>query len=293
MPSKKTGLGRGLSSLIPTKIKEIEEKTIGVPKGKSIENNGGILEVEVDKISANPYQPRQIFDEDQLVDLAESIKEHGVLQPLVVSLTEDGYELLAGERRLQASKKIGLKTVPVVIRSATDQEKLELALVENIQRRNLNPLEEAVAYRKLIEEFNLTQDKVAKRVGKKRTTITNSLRLLTLPEASQEALLSGKITAGHAKALMGLKFGKDQQKMLDKILNFDLSVREVESNVKKLSDKKTKTLVKKSPELVDFEGKLQSKLGTKVNIKQKGKGGEVIIEYYDLTDLSTLLEKIL
>lgn len=293
MPNKKTGLGRGLSSLIPIAVAEIEEKTISTPKRNSTDSNNGVLEIEVEKIKANPHQPRQFFDQEQLDDLAASIKEHGILQPLVVSETEDGYELLAGERRLKASKLIGLKTVPVVVRSVTDQEKLELALIENIQRHNLNPLEEAAAYRKLIEEFNLIQDQVAKRVGKKRATVSNTLRLLTLPEAAQEALLSNRITAGHAKALMGLKSGKEQLRMLDKILNFGLSVRDVESNVKKISNNKPKRIIQKSPELNDYEGKLQSKLGTKVNIRQKGKGGEVVVEFYDSKDLSDLVERIL
>ncbi|MBU1167763.1 ParB/RepB/Spo0J family partition protein [Patescibacteria group bacterium] len=294
----KVGLGRGLSSLIPSELAspskdEVSQKAS--PRQISSLPSGAPKEIDIKKIRVNPYQPRKIFAAGPLEELAASIREHGILQPLIVSeISPEEFELLAGERRLQAAKKAGLLEVPVVIRTVTDQEKLELALIENIQRRDLNPLEEALAYQKLMEEFSLTQEKMAIRVGKKRATISNVMRLLALPQAIQEALLAEKISGGHAKVIAGLKEERDQLKLLEEILNFGLSVRDAERSIKKISSNgPSRPAVFKSPEVVGLEEKLQSGLGTKAMIKPKQKGGEITLEFYSPEDLHELITRIL
>jgi len=229
--SQNMGLGRGLSSLIP---KKVPENAISKENKKllSTEESDRILKIPVDLIEVNPHQPRTEFDHDDLEDLMDSIKKHGIIQPLIVTKKQDGYQLIAGERRLRAAKILGLETVPAIVRQVGEQEKMELALIENIQRKNLNPIEKAIAYRKMIEEFSLSQEKIAERLGVGRSTITNSMRYLELPSRVQESLASGLITEGHAKNIAGLENEKKQLALLDKIVKNNYSVRETEKHVK-------------------------------------------------------------
>ncbi|MFH2105109.1 MAG: ParB/RepB/Spo0J family partition protein [Parcubacteria group bacterium] len=276
------GLGRGLESLIP--------KT---PTTKTSTGQGGVVEVLVSKIKPNPQQPRTVIDKVPLQELAASIREHGIIQPLVVSEAVDGsYELLAGERRLRAAMMIGLRQVPVVVRSASKQQKLEVALVENVQRQNLNSVEEAVAYQRLIDEFNLTQDQVAQKVGKSRSAVTNTLRVLTLPTKIQDALAQGKISFGHAKTLLGVKDTKQQEKLFQDILAGQLSVRDTEESVKKVKVNVLGSGQSKEAEVVQLEEKLRQTLGTKVEIKKHRDKGSIMIGFYSSKELKELVDKI-
>lgn len=280
-------LGRGLESLIP---KVINQRKISVT---SIKEN--IIEVDVDKIAPNPHQPRQMLKDELLQELAESIKEHGILQPLILTKTEEnGYQVLAGERRLKAAKLIGLKKVPAIVRSVSEQQKLELAIVENVQRKNLNPIEEATSFQKLIDEFNLTQENVAKKVSKDRSWISNHLRIFKLPAEIQNALAEEKITMGHAKAILALKEEKLQKELFNKIVNEKYSVRETEGQVKKVRVKSHSRKVKiRNAEVIALEEKLKEALSTKIEIKKKGKGGQIIIDFYSNEELQNLVDKII
>lgn len=279
--AKRTGLGKGLDALIPG--------------GKiSAGGEGGVTQVSIDSIQRNPRQPREKFDTTELENLAASIREHGVIQPLIVSPGRGGsYTLIAGERRLQASRKAGLKTVPVVIRSATDQQLLELALIENVQRADLNPIEEAEAYQNLAKEFRMSHETIASRVGKSRVAVTNTLRLLDASALVKQALVDGRISEGHARAMLSLS-AKAQEHLLKQIINLDLSVRSTEMLARKLSGQRP--VVKKksgrSPNVSDVEKKLQSSLGTKVALKHGKRGGTVTIYYYSDEELDTLLDKL-
>ncbi len=281
--AKHTGLGKGLEALIPT----------GEATSTAV---GGVLQVSVDLILPNPRQPRIHFHDGDLDDLTASVREHGVLQPLVVAPGDGAtYVLIAGERRLQASKKAGLKTVPVIMRHATGQELLELALIENIQREDLNALEEAEAYRQLTEEFGLSHEAVAKRVGKNRVTVTNTLRLLGAATAVKQALIDGKVSEGHARALLALTSAKAQEAALQTILNLELSVRQTEGLVKKLGGAKpsSKKKAAPSPDVNEMERRLRASLGTKVSLRHSKKGGTVTIHYYSDEELDALLGKLL
>jgi ParB family chromosome partitioning protein len=278
----RSGLGKGLDALIPT-----GQKTSGA--------EGGIAQVPIDLIQRNPRQPREKFDLEELENLAASIREHGVIQPLVVSPGKNGiYVLIAGERRLQAARKAGLKTVPVVIRQATDQQLLELALIENIQRADLNAIEEAEAYQHLAKEFKLSHETIAERVGKSRVAVTNTLRLLDASAAVKQALVDGRITEGHARALLALGSAKAQENLLNQVVNLDLSVRQTEALASKLSGKKPsgKRRTGSSADVTDVERRLRSSLGTKVTLKHGKKGGTVTIYYYSNEELDSLLEKL-
>lgn len=279
MPSR-SGLGKGLDALIPG--------------GAQSAASGGVTQVAVDLIQRNPRQPREKFDREELENLAASIREHGVIQPLIVSPGKNGvYVLIAGERRLQASRKAGLKTVPVVIRHATDQQLLELAIIENVQRADLNPLEEAEAYQHMSKEFKMSHETIAQRVGKSRVAITNTLRLLDASAAVKQALVDGKISEGHARAILGLS-AKAQEALLNQIVNLDLSVRSTEVLARKYSGLKP-ILAKKTranADVNDIEKKLRSSLGTKVALKYSKKGGTVTIFYYSDEELDSLLEKL-
>ncbi|MDP2695753.1 MAG: ParB/RepB/Spo0J family partition protein [bacterium] len=282
-----SSLGRGLSSLIPSKIirQDIEEKISG--------HHESILELDTNSIKPNPHQPRQKFDRDMLEDLINSIKEHGIIQPLVVYKEGSDYKLIAGERRHRAAKVLGLEKVPVVIRTATEQEKLELAIVENIQRQNLNPIEKAFGYKKLADDFNLTQDEVAKKVGQSRVAVTNTLRLLSLAPEIQEALKDSKITEGHAKVLLGVSTPEEQIKLFKDIVSNNLSVRKVESKVQKVRVKKhTQTLTSGDPNLITKQDALQEALGTKVEIKENNGQGTITIHYYSKEELREIINKI-
>ncbi len=281
---KRTGLGKGLEALIPTGGKLASSA------------DGGILQAPVDSIQRNPRQPRTQFNEDDLAELAASIREHGVLQPLIVSPGPNGsFTLIAGERRLQAAQKAGLKMVPVISRQASNQELLELALIENIQRADLNPLEEAEAYRQLADEFGLSHDAVARRVGKSRVAVTNTMRLLSASAAVKQALADDRITEGHARALLGLSSAKAQDAALQTVVKLSLSVRQTEGLVKKLGGMKTAAKKKpgRSPDVNDLEKRLRNSLGTKVSLRHGKKGGTVTIHYYSNEELDALLEKLL
>lgn len=290
---KKTSLGMGLSSLIPKKINdsEITKRQFTVSSGVSNRNN--LLEIETNKIYPNPHQPRKYFEENNLRELADSIKEHGIIQPLVVSkIDNDKYELIAGERRLQAAKLVKLKTVPAIIRSVSNQQKLELALVENIQRHNLNPIEEAKAYLKLASEFNLTQQEIAQKSGKSRSAIANILRLLELPVEIQRGLIEEKITAGHARAILALENPEKQRGLYNLILKGNLSVRAAEEKVKSVTIKsyKRKTTKQSDPAIQDLEDRLQEKLKTKVQIKKSGRAGKIVIDFYSNEEFNKIVK---
>lgn len=284
MPPR-SGLGKGLDALIPT-----GQKTSGPSS-----SDGGVAQVPIDLIQRNPRQPREKFDLEELENLAASIQEHGVIQPLVVSPGKGGlYTLIAGERRLQAARKAGLKTVPVVVRHATDQQLLELALIENVQRADLNAIEEAEAYQHLAKEFKLSHETIATRVGKSRVAVTNTLRLLDASAAVKQALVDGRITEGHARALLALNSAKAQEALLSQVVNLDLSVRQTEALARKYAGQKPVAKKKsgQSADVTDVERRLRSSLGTKVALKHGKKGGTVTIYYYSDEDLDTLLEKL-
>ena len=279
--SPRSGLGKGLDALIPT-------------GQKAASGEGGITQIPVDSIQRNPRQPRENFDEGELENLAASIREHGVIQPLIVSPGKNGiYTLIAGERRLQAARKAGLNTVPVVIRHATDQQLLELALIENIQRADLNALEEAEAYQHLVKEFKLSHETIATRVGKSRSAITNTMLLLDSPAAVKQALVDGRITEGHARAMRTLP-AKAQEELLKKIIELDFSVRTTEMLARKYAGQRyaSKKRSALSAEVTDIERRLRSSLGTKVSLKHGKKGGTVTIYYYSDEELDSLLEKL-
>jgi len=283
MAKRTGGLGKGLDALIPA------------GDAKASGSGGGVTQISVDLIQRNPRQPREKFDIEELENLAASIREHGVIQPLIVSPGKNGvYILIAGERRLQASRKAGLKTVPVVIRHATDQQLLELALIENVQRADLNPIEEAEAYQHLAREFKFSHERIAERVGKSRVAVTNTMRLLDACAAVKQALVDGRITEGHARAMLALTSAKAQEALLNQVVNLDLSVRQTEALAGKYSGKKTPSgkRANKSADVSDVERRLRAGLGTKVTLKHGKKGGTVTIYYYSDEELDSLLEKL-
>jgi ParB family chromosome partitioning protein len=250
----------------------------------------------VESIARNPRQPRVQFDAGELEELAASIREHGIIQPLIVSPGRGGnFTLIAGERRLQAAKRAGLKTVPIIVRQASDRQLLELALIENIQRADLGPLEEAEAYQHLVQDFGLSQEQVAERVGKSRVAVTNTLRLLGLSAKVKQALVDKHIAEGHARALLGLTSAKAQEAALQTVLKLGMSVRQTEGLVRRMGGEKPKAKPKPRvpADVLDVERKLRSSLGTKVVLKHGKKGGAVTIYYYSDEELDTLLERLL
>jgi ParB family chromosome partitioning protein len=258
----------------------------------------GVQEVSLASIKPNPFQPRSDFKEQELDELAASIKEHGVLQPLIVTEGEGGrgFVLIAGERRLQAARLAGLDAVPVIVRQVSSQEQLELALIENLQREDLNPLEAAEGYRQLAEDFNLSHNEIAAKVGKSRTAVSNTLRLLNLSKAVQKALASGEISEGHARALLGLDSAQAQSAAMKTIVQSGLNVRQAEELVRRLSGKRTakgRTARTLSPEEKDLENRLRQALGTKVNLKRGKKGGSLVLHFYSDEELNTLLDLLL
>ncbi len=284
-------LGKGLSSLIPqqTKVRHIIRKETGlVPQAKD-----AILHIPLSDIVPNSEQPRKEFKHQDLEDLVASIKKHGILQPLVVTEKSDGgYELIAGERRLRASHIAGLSTVPVIVRTATQQEKLELALIENIQRQALNAIEEAYAYSRLMEEFNLTQAEVADQVGKSRPAVANTIRLLDLPELIQKALINGELSAGKARALLSLKDEKEQLEMFNNMAGKQISVRALEAEVSNKGAASRKGSVRRDPNLSAQERMLEDRLHTRVHITRKGDQGTIVIEYHTREELKRIIEEI-
>ena len=280
--TRKSGLGRGLDALI-----------LGDEHKKS---PSGVLQVHVDRISPNPRQPRSIQDPQALKELSESIKEHGILQPLIVTLAEepDQYVLVAGERRWLAARQAGEKEVPVIVREATDSQRLELALIENLQRTDLNPLEAAEAYNQLSEDFDLSHQEIAQRVGKSRTAVTNTLRLLNLSAEVRRALVEDRISEGHARALLSLSSKGAQSAVLATVISQELNVRQTEALVRKWGgDKPVKSpKTPPSPEIQALEDQLRSSLGTKVRINRSSKGGTLVIYYYSNEELDAIIDRI-
>jgi ParB family chromosome partitioning protein len=284
--TKHSGLGRGLDALIPT------EDDFSSPTAPA----SGVTQLAVSAITPNPRQPRVRFDPAELAELAASIREHGILQPLIVTQGQQPgqFTLIAGERRLLAARQAALETVPVIVREATQQELVELALIENVQRADLGPLEAAEAYRQLVEDFGLSHEAVAGRVGKSRVSVTNTLRLLKLPASVQEAIADERITEGHARALLALTTPQAQAAAVQSILRHDLNVRQTEELVRRLLGERPPRAPKIGlpPELAAIEDRLRHRLGTKVSVNPTRKGGTLVIHYYSDEDLDALVERI-
>ena len=277
--TKRKALGKGLSALIP-EIRHYDTK------------EDGFFQCPIELIEPNPYQPRSDFASSDLEELVQSIKEKGIITPVLVSKIENGYRLIAGERRWRAAQKAGLKRIPVVIRETTPIESLELAIIENIHRKDLNPIEEALAYKRWLEDTQTTQDTLAKKVGKERSTITNLLRLLNLPESIQKNLIEGRLSMGHARVLAGLKSMEEQKMFQDLIIKKDLSVRQAEALIQN-KDKKPKTnTIKPDDYLKSLSNDLKKVLGTKVEIKKRGKTGSINIYFYSDEELDRLLDRL-
>jgi len=272
------GLGRGLDALIPT-----EEGALS-----------GLLEAAVDEIIPNPRQPRSAVRDQDVAELAASIGEHGIIQPLIVARrAEGGYQLIAGERRWRAAKLAGLKHVPVIVKDAAPQQMLELALVENVQRADLNPLEEALAYEHLAQDFGLSQADIARRVGKSRVAVTNVMRLLQATDALKQALLDGRISEGHGRALLGLTDAVEQEQVLDIVIRRELSVRQTEALVQKIRDHKAAPQAKAAtPEVRALEERFQASLGTRVQLRAGHSGGRVVIYYYSDEEFQALYQRL-
>ncbi len=279
----RTGLGKGLSALIP-----METELIG--------REDKVAEIAINSIRPNPFQPRRDFDEEKLAELAESIKEHGVLQPVIVRVVRPGaYELIVGERRLRASQLLKLEKIPAVIKELTNQQMMEIALIENIQRQDLNPIEEAAAYKRLMEEFGLTQEQLAQRLSKSRSLIANMVRLLNLPAAVLETVANGQLTVGHVRPLLTIENEEDQLKLVREMIEKMLTVRDAEllardvENRKQIQKKKEKPREERlSPVMQDIESRLRSICGTKVKIKSAGERGKIEIDYYSNDDLERI-----
>ena len=298
MSIKKKGLGKGLDSLIPDNksIKSVTPDKSAEAK-KEAEEKAGVQTMKINEVEPNRDQPRKNFDEDALLELSDSIKQFGVLQPLLVRKRKDYYEIIAGERRWRAAKLAGVKEVPVIVKEYTDQEILEIGLIENIQRENLNPIEEAIAFKRLLEEFNLKQDEVAERVSKSRTAVTNSMRLLKLSDKVQQMIIDDMISTGHARALLAIDDPELQYTLANKIFDEKLSVRETEKLVKEIKNPKKpkeKNVMENAFIYQDLEEKMKGVFGTKVSIASKGKGkGKIEIEYYSDDELEHLFDMMM
>lgn len=299
MAGKRNGLGKGLDSLIPNKtVKEESASQQKVSKEKQEKNVGsGEILVKINEVEPNREQPRKEFDEDSLMELADSIRQFGILQPLLVQKKQDYYEIIAGERRWRAAKLAGIKDVPIIVKNYTDQEIVEISLIENIQRENLNPIEEAMAYKRLLEEFDLKQDEVAERVSKSRTAVTNSMRLLKLSERVQQMIVDDMISTGHARALLALDDEEQQYILANKIFDEKLSVRETEKLVKALKNPKKEVKVQKQEHMFvydNLEEHLKNIIGTKVSVNPKANGkGKIEIEYYSEEELERIYDLIM
>lgn len=296
--SKRNALGRGLNALLSDSKSTPEDKLdvdINSPKKETAEPAKGIAEIAITEIEVNPYQPRTHFDQEALQELAESIKVHGIIQPITVrKLTNKQYQLISGERRFQASKLAGLEKLPAYIREADDQQMLEMALIENIQRENLNAIEVALSYQRLLTECNLKQEELGTRVGKNRATITNYLRLLKLPPDIQIAVRDNKISMGHARALINVESADRQLFLFSKIIRQDLSVRDVEKLVRELANKSNSsdadTVAAPPREITQLQSKLSSHFGTRIVVKSDGKKGEIKIPFLSVEDLNRILD---
>ena len=291
----KKGLGKGLDSLITDKVNTKPAASKNNPTPKS-EHAADAIMMNITKVEPNREQPRKKFDEDALLELAESIKQYGVLQPLLVQEREDYYEIVAGERRWRAAKIAGIKEIPVIIKKLTRQEIMEISLIENIQREDLNSIEEAIAYKKLITDFDLTQEQLSKRIGKSRVAITNTMRLLNLSEDVQQYIIEGVISEGHVRALLAITDSKLQCELAQNVIDDKLSVRELEFLIRKLKTKsepsKSKAKKETNPYYKEVIEKLENYFGTKVNVTNKNNKGKIEIEYYSEEDLQRILEII-
>ena len=319
MAGRKNGLGRGLDAFFPDRTSAVKESTrktttktvkaekktgetekeagnTVAAKRKTAGSKSGAMFVKISSVEPNINQPRKQFDEDALLELSESIKQYGILQPLLVSDKKDYYEIIAGERRWRAAKLAGLKEVPVIVKEFTDQELVEISLIENIQREDLNPVEEAMAYKRLIDEFHLKQDEVAERVGKSRTAVTNSMRLLKLSEKVQQMLIDEMITAGHARAILAISDKEKQETVAMKVFDEKLSVRETEALVKRMleppkTEKKSKFTTAEDAIYESLEEKMKSIMGTRVQIhRKKNDKGKIEIEYYSKDELERIID---
>ena len=301
MTVKRGGLGKGLDSLIPDKK---FDKSGSIPHNKenkqvesATKEKDGQVMMKINDVEPNREQPRKHFEEDALLELADSIKQFGVLQPLIVQKRKDYYEIIAGERRWRAAKLAGIKEVPVIVKNYTDQEILEISLIENIQRENLNPIEEAMAYKKLLNEFNLKQDEVAERVSKSRTAVTNSMRLLKLSEKVQQMIIDDMISTGHARALLAIDDEEQQYLLATKIFDEKLSVRETEKLVKDVKNPKKeipKKVIQNAFVYEDIEERMKNIMGTKVHVNHKPNGkGKIEIEYYSDSELERIFELLM
>lgn len=289
--SKKSGLGKGLETLIP--VGEMEEIDNLIVKEKKTEKNSGDTVLKISQIEPNKSQPRKNFNEDSLQELADSIKQFGIIQPLVVQKKDKYYEIIAGERRWRAARIAGLKEVPVIIKDYSEREVVEIALIENIQREDLNPIEEAQAYKRLLEEYNLKQDEVAERVSKSRTAVTNSMRLLKLSDKVQEMLIDEMITSGHARAILAIEDEELQYEIAERVMDEKLSVRETEKLVKAINNpKKKKDKVEINRAVYDeLEVKIKDAIGNNVKLSPKANGkGKIEIEYYSTDDLERITD---
>lgn len=284
------GLGRGINALIPEDVNE-ENVVVKEVVKEVIVKEPAETKVRISQVEPNREQPRKIFDEDALIELSESIKQYGVLQPLLVQKKDNYYEIIAGERRWRAAKLAGVKEIPVIIRDYSDQEVMEIALIENIQREDLNPIEEAQAYQRLIKDYKLKQDEVAEKVSKSRAAITNSLRLLKLDKRVQEMVMEGKISNGHARAIIGIEDGDKQYMVAMRIFDEKLSVREVEKLMKQLDKPKKENKIPANDFVYrDLEDKMTKIMGTQVVIKNKDKKGKIEINYYSQDELERIYE---
>lgn len=279
--SEKRALGRGLSALIPQKVMQ--------PDALENVTAESILQIPASKIKMSKYQPRLEFNEEKLKELVDSIREKGVVQPILVRPSADGfYELIAGERRLRAVKALGFETIPAIAKDVSDLDMLEISLIENIQREGLNPIEEAKAFQKFITDFAFTQDKIAQVLGKDRSTVANTIRLLNLPDAIQAHISSGAITAGHARALLALPTESLQMRLCAAVIKKGLSVREIEQMISKRNGPGRKARPEREPEIADIESALQQSLGTRVKIFHGKKRGKIQIDYYSSDDLNRI-----
>ena len=298
MPGKKSGLGKGLDSLIPNK--KIDISASKVEKKQEKENDSpksGEIMVRINEVEPNRDQPRKDFDEDALMELADSIRQFGILQPLLVQKKKNYYEIIAGERRWRAAKLAGIKEVPIIVKDYTDQEIVEISLIENIQRENLNPIEEAMAFKRLLQEFQLKQDEVAERVSKSRTAVTNSMRLLKLSPRVQQMIIDDMISTGHARALLAIDDEEQQFILANKIFDEKLSVRETEKLVKALKNPKKEVKKEKSEHTFIYENieeQIKNIMGTKVSVNQKANGkGKIEIEYYSEEELERIYDLLM
>ena len=298
MPGKKSGLGKGLDSLIPNKKNDISDSKVEKKQEKENDSpKSGEIMVRINEVEPNRDQPRKDFDEDALMELADSIRQFGILQPLLVQKKKNYYEIIAGERRWRAAKLAGIKEVPIIVKDYTDQEIVEISLIENIQRENLNPIEEAMAFKRLLQEFQLKQDEVAERVSKSRTAVTNSMRLLKLSPRVQQMIIDDMISTGHARALLAIDDEEQQFILANKIFDEKLSVRETEKLVKALKNPKKEVKKEKSEHTFIYENieeQIKNIVGTKVSVNQKANGkGKIEIEYYSEEELERIYDLLM